>query len=126
MSDRPIHIKASQGQSFFVRNVNGTGSHKCIYHGSWINHYLHLSGSERITCAVLGCNNFATHGAHVQVREIVSIYDGNSVSISSNEWWIAPFCIYCNNERHNYTGEGFDLKSNVVLVSANKERTGCF
>ncbi len=122
MTDRPIRIKLPQGQSFFVRNVNGTGNHKCYYHGSWINHYIHLSGSERVTCAVLGCKNDATLGAHVQVREVVSISNEKNVPICSNEWWIAPFCIYCNNERNNYSGEGFDLKCNEGL---SKMLTGC-
>lgn len=95
--------------NFLVKNLRGTSSFKCQC-GSWIAHWRKGARSQRGRCAVVGCQNSAEVGAHVQ-----------SVDRRTDErWWIAPFC-----RAHNiHTNDQFMfLDSRVTLVAADRKLT---
>jgi hypothetical protein len=95
-----------------VRNIRGTSFRRCAC-GSWLDHHTNYSRSLRATCAVLGCGNDATLGAHV--HEITSKRGKNW------QQWIAPLCHPCN-----MSTDDLELDSRVMLVSANTCLMDCY
>jgi len=86
-------------------NKAGTSSRKCSC-ATWIDHWLNFSNCGLPqSCSVFGCSNPPTLGAHVFHPNV----EGEQ---------IIPMCISCNNNP-----EYFDIKSNAVIVSANKSLT---
>lgn len=87
------------------KNKTGTSNRTCTC-GSWKQHWINYTSKNwPSVCAVEGCNNNATVGAH--------IYNSNAEGE-----WIAPMCESCNKK----TGE-FALKNHTALVPANKAKT---
>lgn len=87
------------------KNKNGTSNRTCKC-GSWKEHWINRSGKEWPTkCSVLGCNNVATLGAHIINKNVSGEY-------------IVPACESCNKVSYE-----FNLKNNITLVSANKQKT---
>jgi hypothetical protein len=97
---------------FMVRNARGTSRRRACDCGTWIDHWYNETGSRRSTCAVLGCSDIATVGAHV-------------VDVSRRgarpHHWIVPTCHHCN-----MTGDELAIKISVYLVSANTRLMGCY
>lgn len=92
-----------------VKNINGTSGHACKC-GSWLKHWERISRKAATSCAVLGCQNRATVGVHVQ-RE----------NPDDNNWYIIPLC-----DSHNRKSEVFDLafiQGSVTLVMADVRQT---
>jgi hypothetical protein len=86
-------------------NKRGTSMRTCSC-GTWLDHWMNFSEEAwPARCSVYGCSNEPTLGAHIYHLEV------------SGEM-IVPMCISCNNNQ-----EFFDLKSEVVLVPANRSST---
>ena len=68
---------------------------------SWIDYWEKATGLKASTCHVLGCNEQATDGAHVQL-----------VNSSDKRWYIVPMC-----QPHNCQ-HGANLFVEGPLVSA--------
>lgn len=84
------------------KNKAGTSDRTCTC-GSWKQHWINYFDKEwPCVCAVKGCSNEATVGAHIYNSEV----EGEK---------IAPMCASCNKK----TGE-FTLKGNTFLAPANK------
>jgi hypothetical protein len=66
----------------FFRNVSGTSNDTCRC-GSWLEHYKRYSGQSLLRCAVEGCGEWATDGAHVQQHPLNPFVDNT---------YILPFC----------------------------------
>jgi hypothetical protein len=95
-----------------VRNLRGTSGRLCLC-GSWIDHWYNETRSTRWSCAVLGCANDATVGAHVQ---LLDNRDGFG-------WWIVPMC---NPHNHTWNADEMWLDCRVDAVSANARMMGCY
>jgi hypothetical protein len=104
-------MKPNKNDNWRVKNLNGTTGLRCSC-GSWIKHWFKYTKSARKTCAVVGCMQTASVGAHV-----ISCDKRTDV-----QWWIAPFCSGHNNWRFT---EPVFLKTEIELVSANKKYAGC-
>lgn len=87
-----------------VKNINGTSSNRCKC-GNWLTHWENYSGAPAIFCSVIGCNNSASVGAHVQKAN--SLVD---------KWYIVPMCQF-----HNFSSG--ELEVSPPLVSANVNET---
>lgn len=98
--------------NYVVRNVRGTSGRTCAC-GSWLAHWFTETSSSRATCAVLGCSNEATVGAHV--FEVTTVRGGN--------WkqFIVPMCHACN-----MSSADLEIDRRVALVSANTAAMGCY
>ena len=89
------------------KNKKGTAERFCRC-GSWKNHWMNNSGKAwPFCCSVAGCINRADVGAHI-------------INSESREEWIVPMCRDCNQRT-----DEFVLSIETILVSANKEKTGC-
>lgn len=87
------------------KNKKGTSNRTCNC-GSWKNHWINVSKEKwPEICSILGCNNSATLGAHIINSDVRGEY-------------IVPACDSCNQLSCE-----FDLKSGIILVSANKQKT---
>lgn len=87
------------------KNKKGTGERICRC-GSWARHWVNFSEQPWPDyCSVEGCYEKASLGAHVYQPP-------------SKEEYIIPMCDDCNHKT-----DLFDLKSDVILVSANKSKT---
>lgn len=93
-----------------VRNVRGTSDRKCRC-GSWLLHWDNETKSNRATCSVVPCGNDATLGAHVQILD----------NRTSGQHWIVPMC-----DGHNRLDDDLWLDGRVTLVSANRQKMGCY
>lgn len=99
----------NQNTHYIVKNLHGTSGLRCGC-GSWLEHWKQGANSNRAVCAVVGCSQTAVVGAHVISTD----------RRTDHQWWIAPFCSVHNH----YTNESeMFLKSNVTLVSANRNYT---
>jgi len=99
----------TKNRYYVVINLKGTSGLKCGC-GSWLAHWRHFTGSQRATCAVLGCGQTASVGAHVLLPD----------RRSNRQWWIAPFCFSHN---HHKNEDMMLLNANITLVSANRSYT---
>lgn len=87
------------------KNKSGTGERSCRC-GSWKQHWINYSKKEwPDTCTINGCHNKATLGAHVYNSKVEGEY-------------IIPACDSCNKLSCE-----FNLKTDTILVSANKSKT---
>ena len=87
------------------KNKNGTGDRSCNC-GSWKQHWINSSGKPWSNkCSILGCDKKATLGTHIINASVLGEY-------------IVPACYSCNQLNNE-----FDLKENVKLVPANKQKT---
>ena len=90
------------------KNKKGTGERSCKC-GSWRNHWLRFSPEPWPTkCAVDGCNNAATLGAHIFL----------SGTMSPDNEYIIPTCDSCNKLESQ-----FSVKSGTIFVPANRKKT---
>ena len=89
-----------------VKNLNNTAKNKCKC-GKWFKHWKKFSKMTIKNCVVVGCQNIAEHGGHVQI------------GTKSNEWFIIPICRKCNAKK----GEYLNIDSNIVPVPANVSKT---
>jgi hypothetical protein len=94
-----------------IKNANGTADRECEC-GSWLEHWENFSGQTATKCAVSGCDNIATDGAHV-TRPIAKNDDYKTHS------YIVPMC-KSHNGQH---GAEFDTKENTTFVWANVSKT---
>ena len=90
-----------------IKNINGTSPNNCKC-GTWISHWKRFSQQTITKCAIKGCTENATDGAHIQ--------KANSLDMS---WYIVPLCHGCNMKKN----KTLELKPNIKLVSANKSKT---
>lgn len=89
------------------KNKKGTSDRSCNC-GTWKQHWINYSGeSWPNKCSIYGCDNKATLGAHIF----------NS-SYGERDEYIVPACCSCNQSY-----EEFSLKSDTMLVSANRSKT---
>lgn len=95
-----------------VRNLRGTSGRLCLC-GSWLDHWYNETRSTRWLCAVLGCSNDATVGAHVQLLD----------NRGGFEWWIVPMC---KSHNHAWNDDEMWLDCRVDGVSANTRMMGCY
>ncbi len=87
------------------KNKKGTGDRSCKC-GSWKQHWINNSGKAwPDKCSVSGCNNVATLGAHIINSDVSGEY-------------IVPACDSCNK-----LSSEFNLKGEITLVPANKQKT---
>ena len=87
------------------KNKKGTENRSCNC-GSWKQHWINYTGETWPSiCSILDCNKHATLGAHIINDEISGEY-------------IVPACDSCNKLESK-----FNLKSDIELVSANKQKT---
>lgn len=87
------------------KNKGGTGDRNCKC-GSWKQHWLNYSGQRwPKECAVLGCKQEPTLGAHV-------------ISFAKKGERIVPMCASCNKRK-----DSFNLKQGIKDVSANRSET---
>ena len=92
------------------RNKGKTGDRPSCGCGSWKKHWIKFSGEPwPAQCSVAGCKLQATEGAHI-------VRVGND---TPDDEYIVPAC-YSHNNDHDAE---FDLKHNIVLVPANKQKT---
>jgi len=87
-----------------VKNINGTSNNRCNC-GSWLDHWKRSTGNPAIFCSVIGCNNPATVGAHVQKAYTLD-----------NNWYIVPM-----GQTHNLSSVVLDVST--TLISANVNET---
>jgi len=64
-----------------AKNINGASDSSTCPCGSWIRHWENYSGISRWLCAVSGCEEKATEGAHVQLKDA-----------GGNHRYIVPMC----------------------------------
>lgn len=92
---------------FGWKNKAGTASRACKC-GSWKNHWLNYNSGNvawPASCAVEGCYNTPTLGAHI-------------INSSVTGERIAPLCDSCNK-----LASEFSLKNNTYVPSANRSET---
>lgn len=89
------------------KNKNGTSDRSCSC-GSWKNHWINNSGKNwPKTCSIEYCYEDAVVGAHI-------------INSSEEGEWIVPACKACNKRT-----DVFSLKNNIVLITANTNKTNC-
>lgn len=88
-----------------VRNIRGTSGRSCAC-STWLDHWFNFTRSVRQTCAVFGCGDLATFGAHVY----------HLTRLGGDDWshYIVPMCHPCNMSVHD-----LDLVRGVPVVPAN-------
>lgn len=90
---------------FSVKNVSSTSGRQPPG-PSWLDRLKELGGSQRKTCAVLGCTRTDVVGAHVQIAD----------KRHTKEQWIAPLC---KGHNHYTNKDEMFLDSRTKMVSAN-------
>ena len=89
------------------KNKHKTTDRKCKC-GSWKQHWIKYSLENwPKVCSVDGCNNKATLGAHIFNSDC-----------GERDEYIIPACDSCNK-----LDDMFSLKTETILVSANKSKT---
>lgn len=93
-----------------VKNINGTSqsSEKCNC-GSWLNHWMIIGRYKKPDyCAIVGCVNPPTEGAHVQ-----------KTGTNDQSWYIIPVCHHHNMQKN----QELSIPNEKWLVSANQSST---
>ncbi len=89
-----------------IININGTSGNNCKC-GSWLQHWINISGRAIEYCPVENCLNKAEVGAHVQKD-----------SPDDQSWYILPLC-----QKHNMVTNFLHVSPTWKLVSANVRET---
>lgn len=95
-----------------IKNEVGTSKRPICTCGSWIDHWKKFSNKPAGKCAVNGCSNDATVGAHI-TRPNAKNEDYKTHS------YIVPMC----SEHNGKHGEKFTSRKNCTFVWANVSQT---
>ena len=75
----------------FVKNINGTSKHNPpAGYSSWLEFWEDRTNLSNVSCSSINCGSIADVGAHIIRTDVLS-----------NNWYIIPLCISCNNKSSN-------------------------
>ena len=98
-------------KSVKIKNANGTAGRKCSC-GSWLKHWEKFSNKKANKCAVSGCNETATDGAHV-----------TRPSAENEDYKTHPYIVPMCSPHNGKHGETLTSKENTTFVWANAKET---